>query len=1622
MKRRIFALAVLAVCGLKVKAQRMTDYLDRGLVVGQTYNSLYLSWRRLADEYYDVTYNVYRNGVKIAEGLTKTNYTDSNNTSTNYYQIAAVVNGEEQSLSSSILKWENSYYLGSARYVPYLDLSLKNVYDRDGNDVTDVYVPNDAEFADLDGDGQLEMIVKRLNTIEAENLYPQDSKAFVVIDAYDINWQKGTTTLMWRIDCGPNMISLNSTEINVIAFDWDEDGKAEVVMRGADNMRLWNSELSSYTTIGNANVNSRASSYTSEQYAWTNSGSEYLVYLSGDGILKQCVTYPLARSDSRDYTSYWGYDSKGNPETYGHRMTKHFYAAPSFDGRKHSLFLARGIYARTKMIALDLNSSGVWNVSSPRWYWETQDVGTSNSNHSYKIYHTMNTSDSGTSSDGSWLGQGNHNFTVADVDLDGRDEIVYGSMCIDDNGYGLSTTGLGHGDALHVGDLNPYIHGLEVFACNEEKPNMNYRNATTSEIYYRSVGSNDDGRCLMDNFSNDYPGSIGRSVNSELISSVGDYSSITDVATSGNNDPLYWSHLNNRIYWDGDLCSEILDSPGTAGYAAVWKVGSGRLWTANCGGSMINDSKNNPCFQGDLIGDWREEIVTHTGSNSMRIFSTGYSTDYTMPCLWFDHQYRQAMSNQMMVYNQPPHVSYFVGALEDFTVAPPSYTNRNRSEISNNGTINSSYNGKQVLLTTPGNMSVAVSSGVAPYMLIVNAPTWVTTGTSDGGTLTTYTYTHTLTGGALTGGMHLVKQGEGILKMANANHTYTGGTDIWAGTVEFDGTLLNSHVWMNRFTTLRSSGGHFNAGIEALYASTINPGGDNYRADITTTKLTLNYGARLKLDVYGDALQADQVNMESFALNAKSGGNWETFGPQYLKPVIEFVPHGTLADGMYLLGQLTNEADFSNVIIEGLNDYTYSIVQREGNWYLKIGTGEAVECPEPTIARTSWNETDLNVYYPTVSITPTPFTYNGNSVTPTLSAVFTALDGTETPVDNIIYSENYENTTSVTGWTSPGANMSIATGDATYGNYFFVNTGTTNTRYAYTDLSDVADVSDVENYAIEFDLALKSGDTDGMEFCVMAKNGTKPSNYWDNYAAINNNHNMLFDVTASANATSFAVNGTSTMTTLNTDTWYHYTLNVNKTIGTVDWEISNGDSGTFNYSGSGDFCGFYLVAGRYYSMLKLDNIQIYKTSTTTSLYAQNYESESDANSWTGQYVTRSLVTGDATYGNYISLVQGGGTGPRTAYTKFYNTVNDIYGDASCYSIDFDANLHYSSGKNPTSNILVLYGEGATMPASNANWSSTNFLFKLTGGLNYSTAYTVEDNASSHIIADNTWCHYRITVDKQTKTLSYQITSGSNEVGSGTYAISSKENLNIQGVCMTLGRQDTYAYIDNISITTTEDATDLSSYTFTEPGTLTVTASYPGCMSATTSYTSEIGVKVGTLGYSTLNFQLASLDFSKSGIELYKVKTNSGGKSVTTTKVDDGILPQGTAALIKGSAGEIYASDIVTSASAWSDNDLIPTTETLYGDGSIYVLNTGSAGVGFYRLLNDGTVTAGRGYIVLQGSGVKALPFGDDDTPTDIRTIDAEGNAPSVFYDLSGRRVSKPSRGLYIVNGKKVLIK
>ena len=1197
--KKLFLLLLLGAMCMTVMAQRHTDKLDRGLVavpVGAAGNSKanLVTWRRLTSEYFDVTYKLYKNGNILASNLTNTCYNDGSNAPVGTkYQVAAVVNGVEQEKCDTVTAWNNgNAYKPNGNDGPryaygYLNITLAKVFDRDGNEVTDHYQPNDAEVADLDGDGQFEIIVKRLNTVDAAGIYLESSREFVVLDAYDVNWQTGAATLMWRIDCGPNMASMNSTEINIIAYDWDEDGKAEVVLRGADNMIVYGPDgKKQLYTIGNMSVNTRnlMTSHTDAQYAWTKDGAEYLIYINGEtGQKYQVVDYPL----TRERATAWGKDSRGNDEGYGHRSSKYFFGAPFLDGRKASLFMARGIYARHKMIAMDLNKdSHTW---STRWTWNCNTAGSP------------------------WYGQGYHNFIIADVDEDGRDEIVYGSMVIDDNGKGLSTTGLGHGDAQHVGDFDPYRKGLEFFGCNEDKPAMNYRNATTSEIYYRQTASDDDGRCLIGNFSSTIPGCLGRSVSTGLISSVKDV--VVVDGPTGNNDGLFWSHLNFRTYWDGDLGDEILDSPGTEGAPAIWDLVNGRIFVSRDdeGASMNNDSKNNPCFQGDIIGDWREEIIVRWGTN-IRVYATGIGTDRSLPTLWNDHQYRQAMVWQMMAYNQPPHRSYFLGELEDITVAPPTLTNEGRTEIENDGTISSGSSNDHLLIAKTDNMTVNVSDGAAPAVLVVNTPTWVQ-GHDNNNNITTTTYTHTLTGGAFTGKMRLVKQGNGILQLPNVTETYTGNTDVWAGTLRFNGTMQNSAVWLNRFTTLETNGGTFTKSITADYGSTIAVGSEG----ITVGTLTLNYGARLVITLNND-LTASQVNVSQLVLNSKTGDVWENYGPKYLKPVVEFrAQSGSVANGTYDLGAISNFED--KAIIEGLEGISqYSFESSNGHLFLVVGTGEAVTCPEATFDISGYHSTTDGLL-PIVSINPGTFSYGGSDVTPAVEGKFN------------------------------GALVDLLT-----------------------------------------------------------------------------------------------------------------------------------------------------------------------------LYNEDYENATDASAWTTQYATVELAAE-----KHINIIQGGGSGPRSAYTKFYT--NSFYGDCNSYAIEFDAYFHYAHG-NYGPNELVIYGEGARMPFSNALFSNPNYLFKMTGGSNYSTGYSVEGSSTSFSLNDYQWYHYAIHVDKSSRKVDYIITSDGGTVSSGSYDVTDNSiNLNGQGFEVGLGRAYSQAGIDNIRIY----RTDGYYYTFEEPGTLTVKTSYPGCQSATATY-------------------------------------------------------------------------------------------------------------------------------------------------------------------------------------------
>ena len=931
-------LILLSLMGLMmvsaVYAQRVTDKLTRGLVAipqgdktgqddryGVSGVGNFVCWRILPSEYYDTQYNLYRDGTKLnATPLSVSNYQDNAGKASSKYYVIPVVKGQERQdlKSAEVTPWEHQYW----------DINVKNVVNRNGVDVNAGYSLNDCSVADVDGDGQMEVVVKRRN--DSGNLNTADNKTdFNLHECYKMDG-----TRLWWIDMGPNLMAGPDEQFDLILYDWDQDGKAEALMRGADNMII-------HTATGK-NIKVGNMSYYAPRYEYTRDGAEYLIYLNGetgepygwDGSENWTpAAYPLPRYESgeSDYATVWGSNDTG------HRSCKHYFGAPYLDGRNPAIFLGRGCYTRHKFCALSVNKET--HELTQLWRWNCYDGGSP------------------------WFGNGFHNYAIADVDMDGRDEIVFGSMIIDDTGYGLSTTGFGHGDAQHCGDLDPYRWGLEQFVCLESSavPGIAYTDGMSSTLRYTTGTGGDNGRCMAGNFQNTYPGAVGNSFGTDVISLVAD-------KVIGGMNMASDDYLNCRIYWDGDLLDEFMDSPGTERSPCVYKYGAGRLWLG--GGALNNSSKNNPGFLGDIIGDWREEIINRVGTNTLRINISSYVSPWGITSLWYDHEYRNAMTWQSVGYNQPPHTSFFLGEMEGITKEPPANTLEGRTEIKNGGTINTTDN--QLLISGYENQTISVADGASPYVLYVNAPAWVK---GSGGTLqidgsikaltstpkqpqrTVETYTTTLTGGAFGGATRLVKQGEGVLVLPKVTQKHTGNTDVWNGTLQFDGTMEASPVWLNRHTTLISDGGQFNGGLKAEYNATIYPGGQGNVGTISASKLELGFGSRIVIDVNGTNF--DQVNADALVLEDKTSDDvWVKFGPRYKSPVLQFNINGEVAPGTYELGTVgAVTGSIEEIIIEGFpTNRKTTLVYADKK--LKIEVEEAREA-----STVVWNGTSDNAIW-----------------------------------------------------------------------------------------------------------------------------------------------------------------------------------------------------------------------------------------------------------------------------------------------------------------------------------------------------------------------------------------------------------------------------------------------------------------------------------------------------------------------------------------------------------------------------------------------------------------------------------------------------------------------------------
>ncbi|MEU1366833.1 rhamnogalacturonan lyase [Streptomyces sp. NPDC005803] len=593
-----FTAGLLAAAGLVVTGQtshaataRQAEALDRGVVSVHTDAGNLISWRWLATDADSVSFNVYRAGTKVnASPVTgSTNYFHAGAPNSADYTVRAVVSGVEQGDSVHAIQFRSGY-----KDVPISPPAGGTTPDG----VAYTYEANDASVGDLDGDGALDFVLKWQPTNAKDNSQ-SGYTGNTIVDGIKLDG-----TRLWRVDLGRNIRSgAHYTQFQV--YDYDGDGKAEVAMKTADG-----SADGRGTVIGSASADYRNSS------GYVLSGPEYLTMFNGQtGAAMGTVDYVPARGT----VSSWG-------DSYGNRVDRFLAGTAYLDGSRPSLIMARGYYTRTVIAAWDWRNGAF----TRRWTFDTN---------------------SSTNSGKGYDGQGNHQLSVADVDADGKDEIVYGAMAVDDNGNALWTTKNGHGDAMHVGDLDPSRPGPEEFKVDEDssKPSSWMADARTGQVIWSTPADGDNGRGVSDDI---WSGSAG----AESWSSAADGVRNPKGAVVASRKP---SSANFLSWWDGDTTRELLDGTHIDKYGTS---GDTRQLTGASVHSN-NGTKATPALSGDLFGDWREEVVWATTNNTaLRIYSTPYETGTKITTLLHDTTYRTALAWQNTAYNQPPHPSFFIGS------------------------------------------------------------------------------------------------------------------------------------------------------------------------------------------------------------------------------------------------------------------------------------------------------------------------------------------------------------------------------------------------------------------------------------------------------------------------------------------------------------------------------------------------------------------------------------------------------------------------------------------------------------------------------------------------------------------------------------------------------------------------------------------------------------------------------------------------------------------------------------------------------------------------------------------------------------------------------------------------
>ena len=578
------------------------EKLSRGLIGIPTEEGMYFSWRMTLEDAAGLQFDLYRSSGGGAE--VKLNKEPIDRTSDFLDRTVDYTVDNRWTLKATTGEVATWTRLKGEKRNPYLSIPVCKPEDGEIAGESFTYTANDCSVGDLDGDGEYEIILKW----SPSNSKRPPQRGFTgntYLDAYKMDGRR-----LWRIDLGPNVRSGAATT-NFLVFDFDGDGCAEICCKTGDGTVDGLGHR-----IGDAQADWRTWDKKSPTYGKIVNGPEYLTVFEGR---------TGKELDSKEYipTRYpldgWGGvgGNCGNDNTGG--RSDRFTAGVAFlDGKTPSPIMVRGWYGRTVVAAWTFTNGALkhtWTFDSAAPGWEVNS------------------------------GMGNHSVTVADFDGDGCDEICVGAMTVDHDGKGLFTTGLRHGDALHAGRFIPSRQGMQVFGVHENEgdneivkrtPAVAMFDGATGEIIWQDGLGQDAGRGVAADIDPRYDGA-------ECWCNIGGLRRGDTGEIISNRKP---DSCNFTIYWDADPLAELLDHVSISKWN--WNAESTDLLLKAEGVVSNNGTKGNPCLSGDILGDWREEVIWPSEDQTeLRIYST------TIPAVdrratWMnDRQYRLAIAWRM---------------------------------------------------------------------------------------------------------------------------------------------------------------------------------------------------------------------------------------------------------------------------------------------------------------------------------------------------------------------------------------------------------------------------------------------------------------------------------------------------------------------------------------------------------------------------------------------------------------------------------------------------------------------------------------------------------------------------------------------------------------------------------------------------------------------------------------------------------------------------------------------------------------------------------------------------------------------------------------------------------------